>query len=79
MDILDSHTLTFFAFRDPAPYIRLPGGSDNLVASKSNLQSIKKTLKERGINYVDWNVSAGDAIPNSSFYRNSKEKGNKSM
>ena len=47
--------------KDPIPYIRLPGGSDNLVTSKSNLESIKKALKEKGIKYVDWNVSAGDA------------------
>lgn len=49
--------------KDSAPYIRLPGGSDNLMTSKDNLQSIKKTLKDRGIRYVDWNVSADDAIP----------------
>jgi len=46
---------------DPISYIRLPGGSDNLVASKSNLISIKQKLKEKGIKYVDWNVSAEDA------------------
>lgn len=50
------------AGREPVPYIRLPGGSDNLVTSKNNLETIKSTLKEKGINYVDWNVSAEDAV-----------------
>ncbi|WML36845.1 polysaccharide deacetylase family protein [Clostridium sp. OS1-26] len=47
--------------RNPIVYVRMPGGSDNLVTSKSNLESIKKRLNEKGIKYVDWNVSAGDA------------------
>lgn len=47
--------------REPVSYIRLPGGSDNLVTSKSNLESIKRTLKDNGLKYVDWNVCAGDA------------------
>lgn len=47
--------------REPISYIRLPGGSDNLVTSKSNLESIKKTLNDNGLKYVDWNVCAGDA------------------
>ena len=47
--------------RNPVVYIRMPGGSDNLVASKSKLNDIKKELNMRGLKYVDWNVSAGDA------------------
>ena len=47
--------------KDPISYVRLPGGSDNLIADKSVLNSIKTTLKNEGINYVDWNVSSGDA------------------
>lgn len=46
---------------NPISYVRMPGGSDNLVASKSNLETIKKELNERALKYVDWNVSAGDA------------------
>ncbi len=48
--------------KKPAPYIRLPGGSDNLVTSKDNLQAIKQTLNSKGIRYVDWNVCSGDAV-----------------
>lgn len=47
--------------RNPIVYVRMPGGSDNLVASRSNLENIKKSLNEKGLKYVDWNVSAGDA------------------
>ncbi|NMM64480.1 polysaccharide deacetylase [Clostridium sp. P21] len=47
--------------KTPSPYIRLPGGSTNLVTSKSNLNSIKNALNEKGIRYVDWNVCSGDA------------------
>lgn len=47
--------------RNPVIYVRMPGGSDNLVASKSKLSDIKKELNARGLKYVDWNVSAGDA------------------
>lgn len=47
--------------KDPVNYLRLPGGSDNLAANKSVLNSIKTNLKGKGINYVDWNVCSGDA------------------
>lgn len=47
--------------RNPISYIRMPGGSDNLVTSRSNLENIKKVLNEKGLKYVDWNVSVGDA------------------
>ncbi|MBV7274985.1 polysaccharide deacetylase [Clostridiaceae bacterium UIB06] len=47
--------------RDPAPYLRMPGGSDNLVASKKILDNIKNILRQKDLKYVDWNVSSGDA------------------
>lgn len=47
--------------KTPSPYIRLPGGSTNLVTSKANINSIKEALHEKGIRYVDWNVCSGDA------------------
>lgn len=47
--------------REPISYVRMPGGSDNLLANKNNLSKIKKILNEKGLKYVDWNVSSGDA------------------
>lgn len=47
--------------RDPISYVRMPGGSDNLVANKNSLNNIKNVLKEKELKYVDWNVSSGDA------------------
>lgn len=47
--------------KDSIVFVRLPGGSDNLVASVNNLSIIKKTLKGNGMKYVDWNVDSGDA------------------
>jgi peptidoglycan/xylan/chitin deacetylase (PgdA/CDA1 family) len=47
--------------KEPINYTRLPGGSTNLMTSKANLDLIKKTLKDKEINYVDWNVCSGDA------------------
>lgn len=44
-------------------FIRFPGGSDNLVSNASILSEIKKEVKEKGIYYVDWNVSSADAAP----------------
>lgn len=43
-------------------YIRMPGGSDNLVSSAETLEKIKMALKKRKIYYVDWNVSSDDAL-----------------
>lgn len=58
----------------PLNYTRLPGGSDNLMTSKRNMEDIRKHLKERGICYVDWNVSSADAasdnVPASKIYNN---------
>ena len=47
--------------KDPVNYTRLPGGSTNLIISKTNLSLIKKALNNKGIKYVDWNVCSGDA------------------
>lgn len=44
-------------------FIRFPGGSDNLVSTASTLSEIRKEVKEKGIYYVDWNVSSADAAP----------------
>lgn len=47
--------------KEPTNYTRLPAGSTNLMTSKTNLYLIKKTLNDKGIKYVDWNVCSGDA------------------
>lgn len=44
-------------------FIRFPGGSDNLVSKASTLSEIRREVKEKGIFYVDWNVSSADAAP----------------
>ncbi|WP_243108730.1 polysaccharide deacetylase family protein [Clostridium rectalis] len=51
--------------KSPEFYTRLPGGSDNLVCKAENLRSIRNRLNAKGIDYVDWNVSSGDATGNS--------------
>lgn len=43
-------------------FVRMPGGSDNLVGEKGVLDEIKNELMGRGIDYVDWNVDSGDAL-----------------
>lgn len=42
-------------------FVRLPGGSDNLVCNNEVLKSIKDELIEKEYCYVDWNVDIGDA------------------
>lgn len=42
-------------------FVRMPGGSDNLVGDEKTLCEIKNKLKEKNINYIDWNISSGDA------------------
>jgi len=42
-------------------YTRLPGGSDNAVATRAQMQNIRSSLKEKYVYYVDWNVSSADA------------------
>lgn len=46
---------------EPIHYTRLPGGSDNLVSNVEVLRTIRNKLNAKGIDYVDWNVSSGDA------------------
>lgn len=43
-------------------FVRLPGGSDNLVSNAKVLEGIRNKLVANGIDYVDWNVSSGDAV-----------------
>lgn len=40
-------------------YFRFPGGSTNSYG-KSIVRDIARTMKERGFDFVDWNVSVGD-------------------
>ncbi|AGK97173.1 polysaccharide deacetylase family protein [Clostridium pasteurianum] len=47
--------------KTPISYVRMPGGSDNITSEKSVLDSIKTTLNNKNINYVDWNVCSNDA------------------
>lgn len=47
--------------REPLLFTRWPGGSDNRVSSPKVKADIKSALKERGINYLDWNVDSTDA------------------
>ena len=44
-------------------FVRFPGGSDNQVSNKEVMSKIRKNIIGKGLNYVDWNVSAGDAQP----------------
>ena len=44
-------------------FLRFPGGSDNQVSNKEVMSKIRKDTIGKGLNYVDWNVSAGDAQP----------------
>ena len=43
-------------------YLRMPGGSDNLISNAETLKKIKLYIKKRNINYVDWNISSEDAL-----------------
>jgi peptidoglycan/xylan/chitin deacetylase (PgdA/CDA1 family) len=42
-------------------FIRFPGGSDNKVSRKSEMQKIRNEILKNNIYYVDWNVCCGDA------------------
>lgn len=42
-------------------YIRFPGGSDNEVSNRETMSQIRESIVEKGMYYVDWNVSFGDA------------------
>lgn len=45
----------------PVPVTRFPGGSYNYLYGKETMLEIKRELRNRGISYVDWNVSSADA------------------
>lgn len=47
--------------KDSFKFVRLPGGSLNTFASTKVLNNIKNQLSKRNIDYIDWNVSCGDA------------------
>lgn len=59
-------------------FVRIPGGSDNQVSNKYVLSSIRKSILDRGMNYVDWNVCSGDAeahyVPKSKIIGNVKKQ-----
>ncbi|WP_459830686.1 polysaccharide deacetylase family protein [Clostridium carnis] len=42
-------------------FVRMPGGSDNNIADRKILDSIRETLKEEGIYNIDWSVDSGDS------------------
>lgn len=46
---------------EPKRFLRFPGGSDNQVSNNQVMASIRNTVVAKGINYVDWNTSSGDA------------------
>ncbi|GFZ31624.1 polysaccharide deacetylase [Clostridium zeae] len=43
-------------------FVRLPGGSLNTYCRSDILKSIKNRLEKGNVDYIDWNVSIGDAI-----------------
>lgn len=45
----------------PLSFTRFPGGSDNQVSNADMMKTIRKAVNARGIDYVDWNISSGDA------------------
>lgn len=48
--------------RSNKSFVRLPGGSVNDWVNRRTFEKIKKRLGDEGISYVDWNVSAEDAV-----------------
>jgi peptidoglycan/xylan/chitin deacetylase (PgdA/CDA1 family) len=47
--------------KEPIPFIRFPGGSDNRVSNLEVMKGIRNRVKDKSIRYVDWNVSSTDA------------------
>lgn len=59
----DLETLQNFLYQETgvtSHFYRFPGGSSNQV-SQTNMRELTGYLKEKGISYFDWNISAGDA------------------
>ncbi len=46
---------------EPLPFVRFPGGSDNKSSNPEIMKNIRNTFAGQGIDYVDWNISSGDA------------------
>lgn len=45
---------------DASRFIRFPGGSDNTVSNAQTMKSIRNEVVDKGMEYIDWNVSSGD-------------------
>lgn len=65
-------------------YVRIPGGSDNLVSNRNVLSNIRKDIIKNDMYYVDWNVCSGDAeahyVPKVKIVNNVKKQSvNKDM
>jgi len=43
-------------------FMRFPGGSSTIMATKSTLRIIRNDIVKSGLYYVDWNVSTEDAM-----------------
>lgn len=41
-------------------FIRFPGGSDNTVSNAQTMKNIRNAVVDKGMEYIDWNVSSGD-------------------
>jgi peptidoglycan/xylan/chitin deacetylase (PgdA/CDA1 family) len=48
-------------YKDRRVFVRLPGGSLNSYCRSDVLKSIKNRLEKGNVDYIDWNVSIGDA------------------
>lgn len=48
-------------YRNKRVFVRLPGGSLNTYCNPKILKNIKNRLEKSNIDYIDWNVSIGDA------------------
>lgn len=66
LEQLREKLLPYVPAETPIQWIRFPGGSSNTVSHRYGGSGIMKELKaqaaERGFTYVDWNVSAEDAV-----------------
>ncbi|GFP75150.1 polysaccharide deacetylase family protein [Clostridium fungisolvens] len=49
-------------FKNKRFFVRMPGGSLNTYCSQGTLKNIKSRLEKSNIDYIDWNVSIGDAV-----------------
>jgi peptidoglycan-N-acetylglucosamine deacetylase len=56
-----NNTIRTILNKDPLPFIRFPGGSNNKLSGVDNMKRIRRAVKGREIKYVDWNVSSADA------------------